>query len=142
MNRIEGNSTGATTATGLLLALVAAGLLLGLTGCKESVPESDLDKFIARTETLDGQALEDTLQALAAGPAPFSAYAHYLLGNRAYAAAGDSAATVGWGDDGVGVLLATAEAPFGGIKESGMGREGASLGIKDYLEPKYIKMKL
>lgn len=40
------------------------------------------------------------------------------------------------------MLLATAEAPFGGIKESGMGREGGSLGIQDYLVPKYIKMKL
>jgi len=40
------------------------------------------------------------------------------------------------------MLLATAEAPFGGIKESGMGREGGSLGIMDYLEAKYIKMKL
>lgn len=40
------------------------------------------------------------------------------------------------------MLLATAEAPFGGIKESGMGREGGSIGIHDYLEPKYVKMKL
>ncbi|MCP4935736.1 MAG: aldehyde dehydrogenase family protein [bacterium] len=40
------------------------------------------------------------------------------------------------------MLLATAEAPFGGIKESGMGREGGSLGIKDYLVAKYIKVKL
>ena len=40
------------------------------------------------------------------------------------------------------MLLATAEAPFGGIKESGMGREGGSLGIHDYLEPKYVKTKL
>jgi len=40
------------------------------------------------------------------------------------------------------MLLATAEAPFGGIKESGMGREGGALGIHDYLEPKYVKMKL
>ncbi|MFV0334635.1 MAG: NAD-dependent succinate-semialdehyde dehydrogenase [Tropicimonas sp.] len=40
------------------------------------------------------------------------------------------------------MLLATAEAPFGGIKESGMGREGGSLGIHDYLNPKYVKMKL
>lgn len=40
------------------------------------------------------------------------------------------------------MLLATAEAPFGGVKESGMGREGGSLGIHDYLEPKYIKTKL
>ena len=40
------------------------------------------------------------------------------------------------------MLLATAEAPFGGVKESGMGREGGSLGIRDYLEPKYIKTRL
>ncbi|GAW33648.1 succinate-semialdehyde dehydrogenase [NADP(+)] GabD [Roseovarius sp. A-2] len=40
------------------------------------------------------------------------------------------------------MLLATAEAPFGGVKESGMGREGGSVGIHDYLDPKYVKMKL
>ena len=40
------------------------------------------------------------------------------------------------------VLLATAEAPFGGIKESGFGREGGALGIRDYLEAKYIRHKL
>ncbi|MGC1489497.1 MAG: NAD-dependent succinate-semialdehyde dehydrogenase [Albidovulum sp.] len=40
------------------------------------------------------------------------------------------------------MLLATAEAPFGGVKESGMGREGGSLGIQDYLDPKYVKIKL
>lgn len=39
-------------------------------------------------------------------------------------------------------LLATAEAPFGGVKESGFGREGGSLGILDYMEPKYIRRKL
>jgi succinate-semialdehyde dehydrogenase/glutarate-semialdehyde dehydrogenase len=36
--------------------------------------------------------------------------------------------------------IATAELPFGGMKESGMGREGGSLGIKDFLEPKYATM--
>ncbi len=40
------------------------------------------------------------------------------------------------------VLLATAEGPFGGIKESGFGREGGALGIRDYLEPKFIRQKL
>ena len=39
-------------------------------------------------------------------------------------------------------LLGTAEAPFGGIKESGFGREGGSLGIFDYLVPKYIRHHL
>lgn len=40
------------------------------------------------------------------------------------------------------VLLACAEAPFGGVKESGMGREGGSLGIHDYLQPKLIRTRL
>jgi succinate-semialdehyde dehydrogenase/glutarate-semialdehyde dehydrogenase len=40
------------------------------------------------------------------------------------------------------MLLAAAEIPFGGTKESGFGREGGSLGILDYLEPKYIRHKL
>jgi succinate-semialdehyde dehydrogenase/glutarate-semialdehyde dehydrogenase len=39
-------------------------------------------------------------------------------------------------------LLATAEAPFGGIKHSGFGREGGSLGIMDYLTPKYVRHRL
>lgn len=39
-------------------------------------------------------------------------------------------------------LLATAEAPFGGTRQSGFGREGGSLGILDYLVPKYIRHRL
>lgn len=35
-------------------------------------------------------------------------------------------------------LISTEVAPFGGIKESGMGREGSKYGIEDYLEVKYI----
>ena len=35
-------------------------------------------------------------------------------------------------------LISTEVAPFGGIKESGIGREGSKYGIDDYLEMKYV----
>ncbi len=35
-------------------------------------------------------------------------------------------------------ILSTETAPFGGIKESGQGREGSKYGIEDFLEIKYI----
>lgn len=34
-------------------------------------------------------------------------------------------------------IITTPEAPFGGLKESGLGKEGASQGLRDYLEEKY-----
>jgi succinate-semialdehyde dehydrogenase/glutarate-semialdehyde dehydrogenase len=37
-------------------------------------------------------------------------------------------------------LPATAQAPFGGVKQSGLGREGGPSGIDEYLEEKYIAM--
>lgn len=35
-------------------------------------------------------------------------------------------------------LITTPEAPFGGVKESGLGREGGYQGIEDYLDTKYV----
>ncbi|MDR5798159.1 NAD-dependent succinate-semialdehyde dehydrogenase [Caballeronia sp. LZ008] len=37
-------------------------------------------------------------------------------------------------------LISTEVAPFGGVKESGLGREGSKYGIDDYLEIKYLCM--
>jgi succinate-semialdehyde dehydrogenase/glutarate-semialdehyde dehydrogenase len=37
-------------------------------------------------------------------------------------------------------LISTEVAPFGGVKESGLGREGSKYGIEDYLELKYLCM--
>ena len=34
-------------------------------------------------------------------------------------------------------LITTVEAPFGGVKESGMGKEGGSQGLEDYMDTKY-----
>ena len=35
-------------------------------------------------------------------------------------------------------IISTEVAPFGGVKESGIGREGSKYGIGDYLEIKYL----
>ena len=37
---------------------------------------------------------------------------------------------------------ATAQCPFGGMKESGFGREGSHEGIEAYLETKYVSISL
>jgi succinate-semialdehyde dehydrogenase/glutarate-semialdehyde dehydrogenase len=37
-------------------------------------------------------------------------------------------------------IISTEVAPFGGVKESGIGREGSKYGIDDYLEIKYLCM--
>ena len=37
-------------------------------------------------------------------------------------------------------LISTEVAPFGGVKESGIGREGARQGLEEYLEVKYVAM--
>ena len=37
-------------------------------------------------------------------------------------------------------IISNETAPFGGIKESGQGREGSKYGLDDYLEMKYLCM--
>ncbi len=39
-------------------------------------------------------------------------------------------------------LISTEVAPFGGVKQSGLGREGSHHGVEDYLEMKYICMAI
>ena len=45
---------------------------------------------------------------------------------------------VGWNDG----SPSTAQAPFGGMKESGVGREGGQEGLEAFLETKYVSIKL
>ena len=39
-------------------------------------------------------------------------------------------------------MVSNAGAPFGGVKQSGLGREGGSVGIDEYLETKYVAMNV
>jgi tetratricopeptide (TPR) repeat protein len=111
--------------TMMLLALLAALLVaLAVAGCKDgrgtdsakakkpARPATPLEKFAERITKLEGQALTDTLRHLAAGGPPQRAYASYLLGNRFYLEAGDSARARGWKDTLVTTLLDSAEVRF------------------------------
>lgn len=44
--------------------------------------------------------------------------------------------TVGVND----AMISAVQAPFGGVKESGIGREGGALGLDEYLEVKYVSL--
>ncbi len=39
-------------------------------------------------------------------------------------------------------IVSNAGAPFGGVKQSGVGREGGNVGIDEYLETKYVAINL
>ena len=39
-------------------------------------------------------------------------------------------------------MVSNAGAPFGGVKQSGIGREGGNEGIHEYLETKYVAVNL
>jgi len=39
-------------------------------------------------------------------------------------------------------MVSNAGAPFGGVKQSGFGREGGPEGLQEYLETKYVAMNL
>ena len=39
-------------------------------------------------------------------------------------------------------MVSNAGAPFGGVKQSGLGREGGDVGIDEYLEIKYVAMNV
>ncbi len=94
---------------GFIVVVLAAGLV---SGCKDPVPQTELEIFIARTAEFEGQALEDTLRQIAEGDPPQNAFANFLLGNRFYGSASDSAMYGGWSNLAARALLDSAEVYF------------------------------
>ncbi|MCF6293543.1 MAG: NAD-dependent succinate-semialdehyde dehydrogenase [Robiginitomaculum sp.] len=100
------------------------------------------DMLIAREETFGPLApvikFETDTEVLAMANDTHFGLASYLFTsniNRAYTIAeGLEAGMVGINTG----LISTELAPFGGIKQSGLGREGGRQGIEEYLETKYI----
>ena len=106
-----------------------------LTGVDQSMAVSQEEIFgpvapIFRFETVDEviQLANDTPYGLAA----------YFYG-RDYALIWRVAEALEYGMVGINTgMISTAVAPFGGVKESGFGREGSKYGLEEYLVTKYM----
>ena len=94
---------------GFMVVVLAAGLM---SGCKDPVPQTELEIFIARTAEFEGQTLDDTLRQIAGGEPPQNAFANFLLGNGFYDSASDSAMYGGWNNPAARALLDSAEVYF------------------------------
>ena len=94
------------------LALLLLIGVIWLPGCREQVPQSELDRFIAEHKDLPRPEYEELLRSLTGGPAPESVYAHYELGNLFYAAAGDTGEVTGLSGADAEALLDSAQLHF------------------------------
>jgi succinate-semialdehyde dehydrogenase / glutarate-semialdehyde dehydrogenase len=102
------------------------------------------DMLIAQEETFGPVAacfrFKDETEVLArANDTPFGLSAYFYsrdIGRVWRMAEGLETGMVGINEG----IISTEVAPFGGIKESGLGREGSKYGIEDYLEIKYLLM--
>ncbi|HEK1684275.1 TPA: NAD-dependent succinate-semialdehyde dehydrogenase [Pseudomonas putida] len=106
--------------------------------------EATADMLIASEETFGPVAaclrFQDEAQVLRlANDTPYGLSAYFYsrdIGRVWRMAEGLEAGIVGVNEG----IISTEVAPFGGIKESGMGREGSKYGLEDYLEIKYVLM--
>lgn len=96
----------------VLILLVVVASCLGLIGCKDGVPQSELDQFILEMGELDPATQADSLRAIAASGTPRASFATYMTGNLFYVTAGDSARALGWGSSQANALLDSAEYYF------------------------------
>ena len=106
--------------------------------------EANSDMLIAQDETFGPVAacfrFKDEAEVLQqANDTPFGLSAYFYsrdIGRVWRMAEGLEAGMVGINEG----IISTEVAPFGGIKESGLGREGSKYGLDDYLEIKYLLM--
>ena len=97
-----------------LMLVLMTGLLVG---CKDGIPESELDQFIAGMSELDSAVLSDSLHSIANSGSSTASFATYMIGNNYYKAAADSARLGGWGSEGANALLDSSEVYFGAAVE-------------------------
>jgi len=92
-------------------------LVLLLVGCRDEIPLSDLDRFLARCDDMPEDVVRDSLHVLAQGDSRIAVFANYELGNIFYRDAGDSSASLGWDNEMVHDLLDSTEYYFNRVVE-------------------------
>jgi succinate-semialdehyde dehydrogenase/glutarate-semialdehyde dehydrogenase len=134
-HRRQALDTGARTVAG-------GGDLDGRLVCPTLLADVPADALLAREETfgpLAGVVAFDTFEEAVrlANDTPFGLAAYFCSQDpKTIARAGRAIET---GIVGVNTgLISTPYAPFGGVKMSGLGREGSHLGIEEYLNAKYV----
>lgn len=112
--------------------------------CPTLIADVPMDALLAREETFGPVAgiirFEDEAEVMAAANDTEFGLAAYFY-SRDLARVWRVAEALECGIVGVNEgLISTEVAPFGGVKESGMGREGSVLGMEEYQEVKYVLM--
>jgi len=97
----------------IISTVVLVGLALMGTGCKDQVPQTELDRFISEFSLLDEDTQAVQLREIAAGDKPRATYANYMIGNNFYLEAGQAAIDEGWNSGQVNALLDSSEVYFG-----------------------------
>jgi succinate-semialdehyde dehydrogenase/glutarate-semialdehyde dehydrogenase len=108
------------------------------------ITEASVDMAMAQEETFGPVAAcyrfhteEDAIRLANETPFGLSAYFYSRDLARVWAVAEKLEAGIVGVNEGI---ISTEIAPFGGIKESGVGREGSQHGLDDYMELKYVLM--
>lgn len=110
-----------------------------LTDVDESMTIMHEETFGPVAPVVTFNSLEEAVRL--ANDTPFGLAAYFFTDNvkrGTYMAENLQYGIVGWNDGGP----STVQAPFGGVKESGIGREGGLEGIEPYLEVKYLSINL
>ena len=89
------------------------------------------------------KAFDSEEEAIAAANATEYGLVAYVYTSRRQAGASASARRLETGMIGLNQgMVSNAGAPFGGVKQSGIGREGGNEGIHEYLETKYVAVNV
>ena len=111
-----------------------------LTGVKDSMAVMQEETFGPVAPILSFRTEEEAVRRANATPFGLAAYFWTRDVGRVFRLADQLEAGIVGAND--GVPGGSAHVPFGGVKESGVGRAGGRWGLEEFLEPKYMSLRL